>query len=282
MTGTRLHPPTLMPTGQVTAKLIPHPLNAWYAAAWDHEVNSMGLLARTIASTPMALYRTSDGRPVALADACWHRLAPLSMGRLVGNDEVQCPYHGLRFNSAGRCTHMPAQETINPSAMVPSYPAVERHRYVWVWLGDATQADADLIPDMHQMDDPGMGRRRPDHPCPVQLPTGPRQPDGPDARGVRARQQHRTGRAQRVRLPVTRVEDDGSVTVDAMDARRRPAAVLAQEHARSVPRLRGARRSLADHPLLGAVNDLHRRGSGRRPEPARPRETGARASTSTS
>ncbi len=155
MTGTRLHPPTLMPTGQVTAKLIPHPLNAWYAAAWDHEVNSMGLLARTVASTPMALYRTSDGRPVALADACWHRLAPLSMGRLVGNDEVQCPYHGLRFNSAGRCTHMPAQETINPSAMVPSYPAVERHRYVWVWPGDATQADADLIPDMHQMDDPG-------------------------------------------------------------------------------------------------------------------------------
>src|SRR3546814_9800689 len=41
MTGTRLHPPpTLMPIGQVTAKLFPHPLNAWYAAAWDHEVRS--------------------------------------------------------------------------------------------------------------------------------------------------------------------------------------------------------------------------------------------------
>src|SRR3546814_9609509 len=111
MTGTRLHPPpTLMPIGQVTAKLFPHPLNAWYAAAWDHEVSSMGLLARTIAGPPMTLYRTSDGRPVALADACWHRLAPLSMGRLVGNDEVTSPYHGLRFNSAGRCTHMPAQD----------------------------------------------------------------------------------------------------------------------------------------------------------------------------
>jgi phenylpropionate dioxygenase-like ring-hydroxylating dioxygenase large terminal subunit len=29
---------------------------------------------------------------------------------------------------------------------------VERHRYVWVWLGDVTKADPDLIPDMHQMD----------------------------------------------------------------------------------------------------------------------------------
>ena len=172
---------------RVTAKIFPHPLNAWYAVAWDHEVTSKGLLARTIAGMPMALYRTADGRPVALADACWHRLAPLSMGKLIGADEVQCPYHGLRYNSAGRCTSMPAQETINPSAMVPSYPVVERYRYLWVWPGDMTLADPDLIPDMHQMDDPGVGRRRPDDRRPVQLPADPRQPDGPHARGVRAR-----------------------------------------------------------------------------------------------
>ena len=145
----------LMPSGKVAAKIFPHPLNAWYAVAWDHEVSAKGLMSRTVAGKPMALYRTKDGRPVALADACWHRLAPLSMGKLVGNDEVQCPYHGLRFNSAGRCTAMPAQETVNPSAMVPSYPVVERYRYLWVWPGDITLADPDLVPDMHQMDDPG-------------------------------------------------------------------------------------------------------------------------------
>ena len=144
----------LMSSGRVAAKIFPHPLNAWYAVAWDHDVSAKGLMSRTVAGKPMALYRTKDGRPVALANACWHRLAPLSMGKLVGNDEVQCPYHGLRFNSAGRCTAMPAQETVNPSAMVPSYPVVERYRYLWVWPGDLTLADPDLIPDMHQMDDP--------------------------------------------------------------------------------------------------------------------------------
>ena len=45
-----------------------------------------------------------------------------------------------------------------------------------------------------------------------------------------------------------------------LDAEHRPAAVLAQEHARQVPRLRGQGRPLADHPLRGAVDDLHRRG----------------------
>jgi phenylpropionate dioxygenase-like ring-hydroxylating dioxygenase large terminal subunit len=143
----------LEPCG-ATSKTLGYPRNAWYAAAWDHEVAATSILVRTVAGRSLALYRTQHGRPVALANACWHRLAPLSMGKLVGSDEIQCPYHGLRFNSAGRCTFMPAQQTINPSAMVPSYPVVERHRFVWVWPGDPTLADPNLIPDMYQMDAP--------------------------------------------------------------------------------------------------------------------------------
>ena len=139
---------------RVTAKILPHPLNGWYAAAWDWELTPNAIMARTVANTPLALYRTNSGEPVALADACWHRLAPLSRGKRIGDDRIQCPYHGLQFNAAGRCAHMPAQETINPSAAVPSYPVVDRYRFVRVWLGDPTLADPDLIPDMHQMDHP--------------------------------------------------------------------------------------------------------------------------------
>jgi vanillate O-demethylase monooxygenase subunit len=130
----------------------PFPLDAWYAAAWDHEVGR-SLLARTICGAPVVLYRRTDGSAVALADACWHRLVPLSMGRLVG-DGVQCGYHGIRYDSDGRATHMPAQETLNPSACVRSYPVVERHRYVWSWPGDPAGADPALVPDMHWNDDP--------------------------------------------------------------------------------------------------------------------------------
>lgn len=136
-----------------TSKLFAHPRNAWYVAAWDHEVTSKQPLARTVAGRPLALWRTPDGLVSALADACWHRLGPLSMGKILG-DELQCPYHGLRYNRAGRCTSMPAQKTINPSATVPSYPVVERHRFVWVWLGDPDLADPAGVPDMHQVDSP--------------------------------------------------------------------------------------------------------------------------------
>ena len=42
----------------------------------------------------------------ALEDQCAHRSAPLSRGRLIG-DEIACPYHGFRYNAAGACTHVP-------------------------------------------------------------------------------------------------------------------------------------------------------------------------------
>ena len=128
------------------------PLNAWYAAAWDAEVKR-ALLPRTIGNKKVVLYRTTAGQAVALEDACWHRLVPLSMGKLHG-DDVVCGYHGLVFNPRGRCTAMPSQETLNPSACVRSFPAVERHRFIWVWLGDPALADPARVPDLHWNDDP--------------------------------------------------------------------------------------------------------------------------------
>src|SRR5271165_6599422 len=128
----------------------PFPLNAWYPAAWGHEVDR-ALMARTICEKDLVLYRRADGAVAALEDACWHRLLPLSMGRLVG-DQIVCGYHGLVFNSAGRCTFMPAQKTINPSACVRAFPAVERHRLVWIWPGDPSLADPATMPDFHWND----------------------------------------------------------------------------------------------------------------------------------
>lgn len=128
------------------------PMNAWYAVAWDTELKHE-LLPRVICNKPLVLYRKKDGTPVVLEDACWHRLLPLSKGELRG-DTVVCGYHGLEFNNEGQCTYMPSQKTINPSACVRSYPAVEKYRFIWVWMGDPAVADSSKIPDMHWNNDP--------------------------------------------------------------------------------------------------------------------------------
>jgi phenylpropionate dioxygenase-like ring-hydroxylating dioxygenase large terminal subunit len=136
-----------------TFRLQDAPLNAWYAAAYDVELGRK-LLARRILGKNVVMYRRADGRPVALENACWHRLLPLSQGTLEG-DDVTCGYHGLSFNSEGRCVFMPSQETINPAARVRAYPAVELHRFIWIWPGDPALADPALVPDLHWNHDAG-------------------------------------------------------------------------------------------------------------------------------
>jgi ferredoxin len=54
-------------------------LNAWYAAAWAPE-GGRKLPSRKICGKQVVLYRDLEGQPVALQDACWRRLLPLSKG----------------------------------------------------------------------------------------------------------------------------------------------------------------------------------------------------------
>ena len=137
----------ILPKATATYAKADFPRDAWYAVAWDTDLKHE-LLARTVCNKPLVMYRTAEGKPVVLEDACWHRLLPLSKGRLDG-DEVVCGYHGLVFNSSGRCTYMPSQSTMNPSACVRSYAVVERHRFVWVWMGNPALADTSKVPDLH-------------------------------------------------------------------------------------------------------------------------------------
>ena len=133
---------------------MPFVLNAWYVCAWPDEVTSDALLARTICSQPIVFYRDGDGNVAALEDRCCHREMPLSMGWLE-EGTVRCGYHGLRFDSTGKCVEIPGQPNIPPRAAVRSYPVAEKYGAVWVWLGDADAADPALIPERYEpMDHP--------------------------------------------------------------------------------------------------------------------------------
>lgn len=124
----------------------PYPLNCWWVAATKEEVTRKPI-SRWLLEQRVVLYRTGDGVVVALADRCAHRWAPLSQGRLIG-DEIACPYHGFRYNTRGACTHVPTQSHIPAALKVRSYPVREHGPFVWIWMGDSTRADAALLPDI--------------------------------------------------------------------------------------------------------------------------------------
>ena len=126
--------------------------NAWYVAAWSDDLTDGQLLARTILKEPVVLYRKSDGHVAALEDRCPHRFAPLHMGQIVNGDCIQCPYHGLEFNSSGACVLNPhGTKNIPPRARVRSYPVTEKHKAIWIWMGEKAP-DLTKVPDFSVLD----------------------------------------------------------------------------------------------------------------------------------
>jgi phenylpropionate dioxygenase-like ring-hydroxylating dioxygenase large terminal subunit len=111
----------------------------WYVGAWSDEVSGKPL-ARTILGDPIVLYRKADGKVVALEDRCAHRRLPLSMGTVIG-DTIQCAYHGLVYDCAGRCIKIPGQDGVPGGARIRFYPVVEQNQFVSIWMGDPAQAD---------------------------------------------------------------------------------------------------------------------------------------------
>lgn len=144
--------------------------NAWYVASWTQDLEGGKPVAMSILGEPLVIYRTTSGRLIALEDRCVHRLAPLSLGRCEG-DNLRCMYHGLLYNPDGKVVSIPGQNLIPPTAKVKSYPVVDRHSWIWVWMGDSARADPTLIPPAVGFDDPNwiLGRGHLDYQAEARL-----------------------------------------------------------------------------------------------------------------
>ncbi|MFK7828690.1 MAG: Rieske 2Fe-2S domain-containing protein [Congregibacter sp.] len=128
-------------------KAISFPRNCWYVAATPDEVQEKPL-GRVLCGKSMVLFRTAGGQVSALEDFCPHRGAPLSLGT-VEDGLLVCGYHGMQMSADGKCAGMAGQSVERFKKGIQSYPALERHGYIWVWPGVAALANADLIPDLH-------------------------------------------------------------------------------------------------------------------------------------
>jgi vanillate O-demethylase monooxygenase subunit len=127
--------------------------NAWYVAATSRELAARGIMSRKLLNEQVVLFRTEAGNISALRDACIHRHAPLSLGKIVG-ETLQCGYHGARFDTAGQCVHIPGQSSLPSKARVRCYPIMERYGFVWIWMGEPQAAsDESALPGSFKVAD---------------------------------------------------------------------------------------------------------------------------------
>ncbi len=139
-------------------------LNQWYPVMFDAGVPDAKPIAATIFERPLVLFRDHNSSSVqCLADQCPHRLAPLSDGRLVVDEEmgttrVECSYHGWQFAGCGACTKLPQIESGKPILSLydaRAYPCSVSQGIVYVFIGDAALAESVEVPRVPELDREG-------------------------------------------------------------------------------------------------------------------------------
>ena len=82
----------------------------------------------------LVLWRGANNSIACLPDVCPHRGAELSKGA-VHSGELQCPYHGWKFNSLGKCTRVPQAakgQYIPRACNAKPWTVIESAGVVWV------------------------------------------------------------------------------------------------------------------------------------------------------
>lgn len=116
--------------------------DCWQAVALVRDLKR-GPMRLMLLGQPIVLFN-SGAEIAALADRCPHRLAELSGGRIVGG-EIECPYHGWRFDRSGRCTAIPGHLGEVPGFRVPGFRTCVKDGVVFLSKG-TPEADPYLHP----------------------------------------------------------------------------------------------------------------------------------------
>lgn len=128
--------------------------NIWYFAGLSKDVPAGKTQRHVFLGEPVLLGRTKAGTLFALHDICPHRGVPLSAGRLchagdavlgerLPSPQVECPYHGWRFDLDGICRAIPSlvpgQDVDVTKIRVRPYSVRERNGLIWIYMQDREQ-----------------------------------------------------------------------------------------------------------------------------------------------
>jgi phenylpropionate dioxygenase-like ring-hydroxylating dioxygenase large terminal subunit len=108
----------------------------WYVAAPAIKLARGTMLPVTLLGQQVLLLRDRTGAVAALRDFCPHRGMPLRYGTFDGC-EVECCYHGWKFDMEGVCVTVPSLIEIKSEVAkikTGRFPCIEKDGLVWVYV----------------------------------------------------------------------------------------------------------------------------------------------------
>lgn len=107
----------------------------WHPVAFSDDITNTPFRFQLL-DRPLIAVRLG-GKVSVFKDLCIHRGSALSLGKVIG-EEIQCAYHGWRFDGEGQCTFIPSRPSgsIPKKARIEKYQAVEKGGMLWVCLSE--------------------------------------------------------------------------------------------------------------------------------------------------
>lgn len=132
--------------------------NFWYVATPSGQLARGKTMPVTILGEHILLGRDNKGHVFALKDFCPHRGIPLRYGSFDGC-EVECCYHGWRFNTQGTCTSVPSLTSDSTQDIskikTGTYPTAEADGVVWIYMATSAKLQPTLPPPVMPAAIPG-------------------------------------------------------------------------------------------------------------------------------
>lgn len=136
----------------------------WWAIALSSDVRVGKVIPARLFERDVVLWRDSSGLLLCMAAHCPHLGANLGIGGEVFGDQLQCPFHGWRYNGDGCLISVSGPGRPRRGVHTKTYRVIERVGVIFLWNGDGEPdiefpdfaqklgvAEKDLFPYHHRM-----------------------------------------------------------------------------------------------------------------------------------
>lgn len=129
--------------------------DGWYGVGESQALAPGDVAAVRFFDRELVMFRDASGEARLFDAHCPHLGAHLGIGGRVEADGIRCPFHGWRFDGAGRCVEVPGLDREPPDARLRSHPVRESDGHVFAWHHARGDAPSWELPVLREGDPAG-------------------------------------------------------------------------------------------------------------------------------
>ncbi|AKG22792.1 aromatic ring-hydroxylating dioxygenase subunit alpha, partial [Calothrix sp. 336/3] len=121
-------------------------IEGWYWVIPSRELHIQQIKAVNFLGKELAIYRTQDGKIIAVDAYCPHMGAHLAEGKVDG-EGIRCFFHNWKFASDGTCVEVPCMGAALP-VKIKTWHTVEKYGLIWIWTGETPHQSLPFVPEL--------------------------------------------------------------------------------------------------------------------------------------